>query len=424
MIFCKILISFGSFYDTQYFTERGKWFSMKNIDYEYIAENISNIARIPVRVYHNKKLKVLFNTSSFPVDPAVPYLTELLNIQKNISYYITPLYHFYGVIHHQTYTLILGPCYQNQAARTQIRDYMFSLGLKENYIHSFSDLLKSITPMPLELFLHLLCLVNYYVSGEKTDISQLLVYDSSTPDQTPDSSSENFPPVSIDVNNAFDELHNTYHFEKQMLSFVSSGNVSALERLFATTSPGRSGKMAGNYLRQLKNIFISSATLVSRAAIEGGLPQDESFSLSDRYIQHCEKYNDPSQILNLQHHMVLDYASLVRSITNGASVSPLMRSVISYIQEHLTETISTEQLAQFLGLSPNYLSTRFHQESGMTLRNFITQQKINKSKDYLKNTDRSLLEISTFLGFSSQAYFQNVFKKMTGMTPKEYRERR
>ena len=395
---------------------------MKKIDYGYIAENISNISRIPVRVYHNKKLEVLFNTSCFPVDPAVPYLAELLAIQKNISYYTTPLYHFYGVINCQAYTLILGPSYQNQASRSQIRDYMFSLGLKENYIQSFDDLLKSITPMPLELFLHLLCLVNYYVSGEKKDIAQLLIYDSSTHNQPPTDCISSSVPSSDTVSHTFEEIHDTYQFEKQMLSFVSSGNVSALEQLFATTSPGRSGKMADNYLRQLKTNFIAAATIVSRAAIEGGMPQDEAFSLSDRYIQHCEKYNDPSQILNLQHHMVLDYTSIVHSIANGVSASPMMRSVISYIQEHLTETITTEQLAQALCLSPNYLSSKFHQESGRTLRNFITQQKINKAKDYLKNTDRSLLEISTFLGFSSQAYFQNVFKKMTGMTPKEYRE--
>lgn len=397
---------------------------MKKIDYEYIADNISNISRIPVRVYHNKKLEVLFNTSSFPIDPATPYLAELLTIQKNISYYITPLYHFYGVINHQSYTLILGPCYQNQASRSQIRDYMFSLGLKENYVQSFDDLLKSITPMPLELFLHLLCLVNYYISNEKTDIAQLLIYDSSNPVRLQTTDSKPSAPQTEMEDNVSDEIHDTYLFEKQMLSFVTSGNVTALEKLFATTSPGRSGKMAGNYLRQLKNIFISSVTLVCRAAIEGGLPQEDAFSLSDRYVQHCEKYNDPAQILNLQHHMVLDYASLVHSITSGSSASPLVRAVSAYVQEHLTEDITVDEMAQTLYLSPNYLSSRFHRESGMTLRTFISQQRISKAKDYLKNTDRSILDISTFLGFSSQAYFQNVFKKMTGMTPKEYRERR
>ena len=396
---------------------------MKKIDYEYIADNISNISRIPVRVYHNKKLEVLFNTSSFPIDPATPYLAELLTIQKNISYYITPLYHFYGVINHQSYTLILGPCYQNQASRSQIRDYMFSLGLKENYVQSFDDLLKSITPMPLELFLHLLCLVNYYISNEKTDIAQLLIYDSSNPVRLQTTDSKPSAPQTEMEDNVSDEIHDTYLFEKQMLSFVTSGNVTALEKLFATTSPGRSGKMAGNYLRQLKNIFISSVTLVCRAAIEGGLPQEDAFSLSDRYVQHCEKYNDPAQILNLQHHMVLDYASLVHSITSGSSASPLVRAVSAYVQEHLTEDITVDEIAQTLYLSPNYLSSRFHRESGMTLRTFINQQRISKAKDYLKNTNRSILDISTFLGFSSQSYFQNVFKKMTGMTPKEYRER-
>lgn len=397
---------------------------MKKIDYEYIADNISNISRIPVRVYHNKKLEVLFNTSSFPIDPATPYLAELLTIQKNISYYITPLYHFYGVVNHQSYTLILGPCYQNQASRSQIRDYMFSLGLKENYVQSFDDLLKSITPMPLELFLHLLCLVNYYISNEKTDIAQLLIYDSSNPVRLQTTDSKPSAPQTDMEDNVSGEMHDTYLFEKQMLSFVTSGNVTALEKLFATTSPGRSGKMAGNYLRQLKNIFISSVTLVCRAAIEGGLPPEDAFSLSDRYVQHCEKYNDPAQILNLQHHMVLDYASLVHSITSGSSASPLVRAVSAYVQEHLTEDITVDEIAQTLYLSPNYLSSRFHRESGMTLRTFISQQRISKAKDYLKNTDRSILDISTFLGFSSQAYFQNVFKKMTGMTPKEYRERR
>lgn len=181
--------------------------------------------------------------------------------------------------------------------------------------------------------------------------------------------------------------------------------------------------MADSYLRQLKNIFISSVTLVSRAAIEGGLPEQDAFALSDRYVQHCEKYNDAGQILNLQYHMVLDYASLVREITNGTNSSAFLRPIITYVQEHITETITVDALAKVLCLSPNYLSSKFRQESGITFSQFVTQQKIKKAKEYLKYTNRSILEISTFLGFSSQGYFQNVFKKVTGMTPREFRKK-
>lgn len=396
---------------------------MKRIDYEYIAENISNISRIAVRVYRNQKLEVFFNTSNFPVDPASPYLAELLKIEQNVSYYITPLYHFYGVINCDSHTLILGPCYQNQASRAQIRDYMFSLGLKENYVQSFDKLINHITPMPLEMFLHLLCLVYYYVSEKKLDVTELLLYDNSSQVERQHIQPQTPLTASPDIEPAFDQMHDTYLFEKQMLTLVTSGNVDGLEHLFSFTSPGQSGKMADNYLRQLKNIFISSVTLVSRAAIEGGLPEQDAFALSDRYVQHCEKYSDAGQILNLQHHMVLDYASLVRDITNGTNSSAFLRSIITYVQEHITESITVDALAKNLCLSPNHLSSKFRQESGMTFSQFVNQQKVKKAKEYLKNTDRSILEISTFLGFSSQGYFQNVFKKVTGMTPREFREK-
>lgn len=396
---------------------------MKHTDYAFIAENISNISRIIVRVYRNKKLEVLFNTSSFPVDPASPYLAELLKNDQNVSYYVTPLYHFYGVIRCDSHTLILGPCYQNHASRAQIRDYMYSLGLKENYVQSFNKLLNSITPMPLEMFLHLLCLIYYYVSGKKLNVTELLLYDNSSQAECQNIRAKQTFSPSPAIESVSGQMHDTYLYEKQMLSLVTSGSVDDLEKLFSSTSPGQSGKMADGYLRQLKNIFISSVTLVSRAAIEGGLPEQNAFALSDRYVQHCEKYNDASQILNLQHHMVLDYASLVREITNGTNSSAFLRSIITYVQEHITETITVNALAKDLCLSPNYLSFKFRQESGMTFSQFVTQQKIKKAKEYLKNTNRSILEISTLLGFSSQGYFQNVFKKVTGMTPREFLEK-
>ncbi len=395
---------------------------MREIDYEYIAENISNISRIAVRVYQKKKLLHFFNTSSFPVDPGAPYIAELLQIEKNVSYYITPFYQYYGVINYTEYTLIIGPSYQLPPTHAQIRDYMFLLGIEENYKHYYKELLSSITPMPLELFLHLLCMVTYFISDEKMKVSEFLLYDCSSSIQAQEIFSleaggsikaSDFPPAAV---------HDTYGYEKEMLAYISSGDIEGLNKLFSNTSPGQSGKLAGNYLRQLKNLFITATTLVSRAAIQGGMPPEESLSLSDRYIQHSEKYNNPEQIVNLQHHMVLDYATQVHDLTKGKSYNQFMRTITSYVHDHLTEDISVDQMAKDLYLSQSHLSTKFKQESGMTLSAFIQQQKIKKSKEYLRNTDRSILEISTFLGFSSQGYFQNVFKKLVGMTPKEYRE--
>ena len=74
-----------------------------------------------------------------------------------------------------------------------------------------------------------------------------------------------------------------------------------------------------------------------------------------------------------------------------------------------------------LSISPEYLSTRFKQVTQTSIPDYISRQKILEAKRLLRLTDKPLSEISEYLSFSSQSYFQNVFKKIAGITPLEYR---
>lgn len=394
---------------------------MNKQDYQYICEHFANISRIPIRLYKDKKPQIYKNPTTFPSDPGAPYIDELLCITKKISYYITNIYHYYGVINFGNYTLLIGPTYQLPPSRSQIHDYMFSLGIHQNYHEQYQLFLASITTMPLETFVHLLCLVNFYLTGEKIAVTDLILYDSSSKINKQDLTikkkiiAEDFPDFTTSIS------HNTFEFEKEMMGYISDGNLDSLHHLFSRATAGQTGKLADNFLRQTKNLFITSATLVSRAAIEGGLVPEEVLTLCDRYIQHCERLDNPEQIMNLQYHMVLDYCTQVNELNHGRRYNEFMRNVASYVHNHLTEGINVDQMAKDLYMSRSYLSTKFKQESGITLTNYIQTQKIKKAKDFLKNTDRSILEISTYLGFSSQGHFQNVFKKHTNTTPNEYR---
>lgn len=395
----------------------------REIDYDYIASNISSLTRIMVRIFKNKTLVSLYDPCGFPTDPAMLYLDKLVQIDKEVSYYITPYDQFYGVIRHKEYQLIIGPTFQMTPPRAQIREFMFQLGIRQNYFEQYLNFMLTITPMPLELFLHELCLIYYFISEKKLSLADFTLYDSYS--EISRQNRKTAEDVSLpDKENLFDSVpvHGTLEFEQTMLSLITDGDLDKLKKYFSGHSAGRPGKTSGNYLRQVKNIFISSVTLVSRAAIAGGLPSEESLTLSDRYIQHGEALNNPEQVMNLQYNMVMDYATLVSELRKGARYDKFMRSVTGYIREHLTESFNVERMANELFVSRSYLSTKFKKETGMTLTAYIQEQKIKKAMEYLKNTDKSILEISTFLGFSSQGYFQNVFKKCTGMTPKEYRE--
>ncbi len=408
---------------------------MHEIDYDYIARNISFLSLIAIRVYKNNERVIYYDPSNFPKDPASPYIDHLLQIDEGVNYYISPYEHFYGIIKHQDYTMILGPTFQIVPPKREIRDFMFSLGIKTNYIEQYQHLLSSITPMPLELFLHELCLIYYYISNQKIELADVAIYDSLTRinkqkkiHETTISQESNILSITNhksveDYQEVISSTHTTLNFEKEMLDCVQEGNLERLEELFKRNSAGRAGKVASTYLRQVKNIFISSATLLSRSAIAGGLPIEEALTLSDEYIQKAESYDNPDQVMNLQYHMVIEYTKRVSKIKKGERYDKFMRSVTSYIQEHLTEEISIEKMSKDLYLNRSYLSTKFKKETGISLSQYIQEQKIEKAKSLLNNTDRSILEIATYLGFSSQGYFQNVFKKCTNMTPKQYRNK-
>ena len=110
---------------------------MRQIDYDFIASNISSLSSVAVRVYKENKLIHYYDPSHFPKDPASPYLDTLLAIDGNVNYFISPYEHFYGIVKHQEYTLILGPTFQITPSKKQIREFMFSLDLRMNYMDLF-----------------------------------------------------------------------------------------------------------------------------------------------------------------------------------------------------------------------------------------------------------------------------------------------
>lgn len=395
---------------------------MPEIDYAYISESMANIFRIQIRTYENRICTGYYSAIPFNPDPAIPYLDRLLDTPNSISCHITPFYQYYGVIHHGSHTMVIGPSSQFPLTRSNARELMFLLGIGEKEKSHYQTLLQSIAPMPLEIFLHLLRLVNYYISGEKRDITELCLFDFN------DTVPAGFPaipqqqPPATEPEDWLAPSHNTFEYEQQMLKFVTNGDPDGLQKLFANSPAGQPGKIADTYLRQLKNIFITCATTVSRAAIAGGLPVEEALSLSDRYIQHSEKYLYPDQIHNLQYHMVLDYATRVRNLAMGKQYSKSIQNIISYLQEHITENVHTDDLCRLTHLSRSQLSARFKSETGFTITEYAHNLKIKKAQDLLTSTDKSLLEISTILGFSSQGYFQNVFRRYTSMTPGDYRK--
>ncbi len=104
------------------------------------------------------------------------------------------------------------------------------------------------------------------------------------------------------------------------------------------------------------------------------------------------------------------------------SSSQLIDRVKEYIINNLDKDISLTRLADIFSVNSSYLSRIFKQNAGQGVMEFISEVRLNKAVELLKNMDKKISDISQELGFSNPSYFGWFFKKHTNMSPKEYRE--
>lgn len=392
------------------------------VNYEYLAKSMARLSGIPVRVYQNDTK--LF--CSFPVallkDPMEVYHDSIFAITDHVGYYTTPLFHYYGVLNTGDIKIIIGPTAQIMADDQKLRELAFQADVPKDEVPTFVEGMKSIMHLPPETLLQMLCTMNHFLNhGETLELKDLAIHEEDQYVLKTDIEQQRTSRV-YEEDVQIQQTHNTLSTEETLMRIVRRGDTAALRQWLSSAPAIRSGTIAGGQLRQMRNLFIVTATLVSRAAIRGGMLEDDAFTLSDAYIQRAELMMSYDKILNLQYHMLLEFTEQVEILHRSEHTTKLTLEVANYVRHHLSEPISVEKMAEEFFLSRPYLSLRFRQETGQTLTDFILNEKTEEAKRLLRYSEKSLSAISSYLGFSSHGHFSRVFKKYAGLTPVEYRE--
>lgn len=102
------------------------------------------------------------------------------------------------------------------------------------------------------------------------------------------------------------------------------------------------------------------------------------------------------------------------------SCTELVRSTLEKLKSGYSEEVSLEEVAQALSVTPQYLSKLFRQETGRTFKEHLIDLRISEARRLLRETNLSAREISYSVGYNDPNYFVRLFKKVTGLTPKEY----
>lgn len=104
-------------------------------------------------------------------------------------------------------------------------------------------------------------------------------------------------------------------------------------------------------------------------------------------------------------------------------VEQVMRFVKGYLKENYMNEISMNQLAEQVGFSPFYFSRLFKQQFQMGFVDYLTDLRISAAKKLLDDPTLPLKNIAARCGYDTPSYFAKIFKKRTGLTPTEYRQR-
>ena len=183
-----------------------------------------------------------------------------------------------------------------------------------------------------------------------------------------------------------------------------------------------SGRLAKKEIEHWKRLVIIGISLSARAAIEGGLPPKDAYRISGYYITSVDNYKDAESLLEMRDTALRDLADNVKKRIGQKKHSPYTKKCMDYIEKNYRNKIYLEEIAEKLEISPSYLSRTFKNETGETVKNYLTKVRIDHAGNLLKYSNESLSDIAAYVNFPSQSYFCRIFKKLTGISPKAYRD--
>jgi AraC-like DNA-binding protein len=148
--------------------------------------------------------------------------------------------------------------------------------------------------------------------------------------------------------------------------------------------------------------------------------------IEDEFIRKPAEYSlmIKVKLLNILVALIRHYGITRRDNTNYSKRKDdlmIINKVIEYIQDHLSDNLRLEELARIAHMNPSYFSTFFKKYLGMSPSQYILTKRANRAVDYLKTSNKTILEISGLCGFNNIANFNKIFKKKVGKVPSDFR---
>ena len=209
--------------------------------------------------------------------------------------------------------------------------------------------------------------------------------------------------------------------EKRLLQYIRIGNREKVEELLPKVCTDI--EILFNFdLEGVKKGTLELITLISRAAIDGGVESNISFDICREFNTRIDFYKTSEELFDGIYDVILKLLDIVYLLIDNNQHATLKKAK-AYINDNYNKDITIKSIASYLYISDYYLCHLFKKNLNYTVNDYITRVRIEKSVELMDNREMNIKDIMYKVGFNSQSHFTKTFKKILGVTPGVYRNK-
>lgn len=219
----------------------------------------------------------------------------------------------------------------------------------------------------------------------------------------------------------YDEVRDLYLREEPgLLAAIKRGERSAAREIVNRVLVGIY-QMARARPNLLKSLALELVVMMSRAAVESGADPAVVLGCNFDSATTLAGLSGEEEVCAWLCGMLERVMDAIHDHKRFPNAVLLVRAV-AYMEEHLGDALDRDTVARAAGLSGSHFSHLIREKTGRTFTEWMVRYRVDHAKTLLRRTDKSLIHIALECGFGDQSYFNRVFKRHTGATPRAYRE--
>lgn len=208
---------------------------------------------------------------------------------------------------------------------------------------------------------------------------------------------------------------------KQVLELLKNGDSGTLQKI--------EDMIEATYVSLGRDI-IKTSVIINKAVDEIVFKISSSYPWLNKFINiklvqdtDLSKLNDLCQVKEISSDIIQRILKAIKLLLICGQDNELINRVCLYVLENIDSNLSLTSISENLYVNKTYLSETFKQRTGVSLVEYMTMAKLERAKKLIQDKGLKIYEISQKLGYDDNSYFSNIFKKYTGLTPTEFKQK-